>query len=400
MPWAVILASGAILVVVFGIRHSFGLFLDPVDADLAVGRKELAWGIALQNLIWGLSQPFAGRLADRYGSAPVLMGGIMLYGGGLVWLGHAQTIADIQAGVILFCGLGLAGASFPIALAAVGKHVAADRRSSALGLASTGGSMGQFMMAPVCFWLLTSLGWREAFWVLAVGVIMIGLVALVIMKCQPVIVEKTALPDDEPRPSEKSRRVIRRGMILLCMGFFVCGFQVVFIMTHLPSFLADRALAPQVAAVALSLVGFFNIIGTLGAGWLGGRYRKSMLLCGVYGIRALAISGFVFITPLDDVAVYGLCIIIGLTWLATIPLTSGLTADFCRRKYLATAFGVVFLSHQTGAFLGAWVGGWWRERAEGYELIWLVAAGLGIMAALLHAAIPRAPTPVHSANPA
>ena len=392
MPWAIILASVAILIVIFGIRHSFGLFLDPIDADMAASRADLALGIAFQNLIWGLSQPFAGRLADRYGSIPVLMGGILLYSGGLVWLGLSETIADIQTGLILLCGVGLAGSSLPITLAAVGKHVVLDRRSVALGLTSTGGSVGQFMMAPVCFWLLTSLGWREALWILAIGVVVIGFLALLIMKCQPATGQETARIDDEPRPSAPNRRVIRRGMTLLCMGFFVCGFQVVFIMTHLPSFLADHGLAPPVAATALSLVGFFNIIGTLVTGWLGGRYRKSMLLSGLYSIRAVAISGFAFINPLDDVVVYGLCIIIGLTWLATIPLTSGLTADFCRRKYLATAFGIVFLSHQVGAFFGAWIGGWWRQQADGYEAIWLVATGLGFMATLLHVVIPRPPS--------
>ncbi len=392
MPWTVILASGAILILIFGIRHSFGLFLDPITADLTANRADLALAIATQNLIWGLSQPFAGRLADRYGSTPVLMGGILLYSGGLVWLGFSQTIADIQAGLILLCGLGLAGASLTVTLAAVGKRVVPERRSVALGLTSTGGSMGQFVMAPVCFWLLTSLGWREALWTLAVGFVTIGLLAVLIMKYQNVANQETARIEDEPRPSGEDRQVIRRGMILLCMGFFVCGFQVVFIMTHLPSFLADRAFAPSVAAVALSLVGFFNIVGTLVAGWLGDRYRKSMLLCALYAIRALAIGGFALISPLDDAAVYGLCIIIGLTWLATIPLTSGLTADFCRRKYLATVFGIVFLSHQIGAFFGAWIGGWWRQHAGGYEPVWLAAAGLGFVAALLHVAIPRPPS--------
>jgi MFS family permease len=367
-----------ILALSLGIRHGFGLFLPPMSAEFGWGREVFAFAIALQNLIWGLAQPFAGAVADRFGARRTIILGGILYGLGLLTMGLADSPWSLSLSAGLLIGLGLSGTSFSVILGAVGRAVPVEKRSLAMGIVAAAGSFGQFAMLPGTLGLISWLGWSAALFALAL------LVAL--------ILPLATMVKDRPLPSLGQEQTLREalreaaghsGFWLLGLGFFVCGFQVVFIGVHLPAYLVDQHLPALVGTTVLALVGLFNIFGTYGAGWLGGRISKPRLLSALYLARAVVITLFV-LTPLTAWSAYAFGIAMGLLWLSTVPLTNGTVATLFGVRNLSMLGGIVFLFHQLGAFMGGWLGGYLYDRTGSYELVWQIAILLSLMAAALN----------------
>lgn len=374
-----ILVSGAlILALSLGIRHGFGLFLAPMSAEFGWGRETFAFAIALQNLIWGIAQPFTGAIADRFGAMRTVLVGGILYAVGLVLMGYSDSAFSLSMSAGLLIGVGLSGTSFSVILGAVGRAVPLERRSMAMGISAAAGSFGQFAMLPGTLGLIGWLGWSAA--LLALGL----LVAL--------IVPLAALMRDKPLPVQGHEQTLgealreaagHSGFWLLSLGFFVCGFQVVFIGVHLPAYLVDRHLPATVGTTVLALVGLFNVFGTYIAGWLGGKMSKPRLLTGLYLLRAVVIVAFIW-TPLSVWTAYAFGIAMGLLWLSTVPLTNGTVATLFGVRNLSMLGGITFLFHQVGAFLGGWLGGYVYDHTGNYNLVWQISILLSLLAGLLN----------------
>ncbi|WP_090731176.1 MFS transporter [Azotobacter beijerinckii] len=374
----VLLGASLILAISLGVRHGFGLFLAPMSGEFGWGREVFAFAIALQNLIWGLAQPFTGALADRYGAARAVVVGGVLYAVGLALMALADSLWTLSLSAGLLIGLGLSGTSFSVVLGVVGRAVSAEQRSMAMGIAAAAGSFGQFAMLPGTLGLIGWLGWSSA--LLALGL----LVAL--------IVPLVGLLRDNPQPPRADEQSLgealreaaaHSGFWLLALGFFVCGFQVVFIGVHLPAYLVDQHLPARVGTTVLALVGLFNVFGTYIAGWLGGRHAKPRLLTALYLLRGVVIVAFVYL-PLSEWSAYAFGMTMGLLWLSTVPLTNGTVATLFGVRNLSMLGGIVFLFHQLGAFLGGWLGGWLYDRTGSYELVWQLSIALSLIAALLN----------------
>lgn len=378
-PTLIVVVGCVIALLTFGVRSGFGLFLGPMSAQLGWGREVFALAIAVQNLLWGLGQPFAGALADRYGAGRVLATGGLLYALGVYLMAVTTTPSMLMLSAGLLVGLGLAGASFSIVLAAFSRMVSAEKRSWALGIGTAAGSLGQFLMVPLGQAFLSAYGWVTALMLLSA--------------CVALVVPLSSVLAGKPQHSDSAHEqsigeALReagghRGYWLLISGFFVCGFHVAFIQTHLPAYLADAGLGAQVGAWALALVGLFNIIGAYTSGILGGRYSKKYLLSVLYLGRAIAIAVFVLV-PVSLASVLIFSAVMGLLWLSTVPLTSGLVAQIFGTRYMATLFGIVFFSHQVGAFLGVWLGGYFYDATGSYALVWWLGVALGVLASILH----------------
>ncbi|HVF62581.1 MAG TPA: MFS transporter [Casimicrobiaceae bacterium] len=368
-----------VLTISMGIRHGFGLFLQPMSTDLNWGRETFALAMAVQNLMWGVTQPFTGMLADRYGTAKIVFVGAVLYVLGLFTMAHATTPAMLvlTAGVLI--GTGLSGLTFSIVAGVLGRRYPPEKRSMVLGVSAAAGSFGQFAMLPATQFLLSTLGWYGA-------LIALGVIGLAIVPLAAALVEKRI--DATHGPTQSVKEALReafahRGYVLLTVGFFVCGFQVVFIGVHLPSFLADRGMPMSVAVMALALIGLFNIIGTFTTGWLGSRVPKRYILSTIYFARAVAIAIFL-VVPLSVASVYAFAIAIGLLWLSTVPPTNGIVAQVFGVRYLSMLAGFTFLSHQLGSFLGAWLGGKLFDTLGSYDLVWYLSIALGVLAGLIN----------------
>ncbi|WLG97186.1 MFS transporter [Pseudomonas sp. FP198] len=374
----VLVGSALILALSLGVRHGFGLFLAPMSADFGWGREVFAFAIALQNLIWGLAQPFTGALADRFGAAKVVLIGGVLYALGLVFMGLADSPWSLSLSAGLLIGIGLSGTSFSVILGVVGRAVPAEKRSMGMGIASAAGSFGQFAMLPGTLGLIGWLGWSAA--LLALGLLVALIVPLVSMlKDAP-----APLSGHEQTLSEALREACSHsGFWLLAVGFFVCGFQVVFIGVHLPAYLVDQHLPASVGTTVLALVGLFNIFGTYTAGWLGGRMSKPRLLTGLYLARAVVIGLFLWL-PVTTTTAYVFGMAMGFLWLSTVPLTNGTVATLFGVRNLSMLGGIVFLFHQLGSFLGGWLGGVVYDRTGSYDLIWQVSILLSLLAAALN----------------
>lgn len=378
-PAVVLVCAGLVLTIGMGIRHGFGLFLQPMSTDLGWGRETFALAMAVQNLTWGATQPFAGMLADKYGTARVVVIGALLYVLGLFAMAHADTPVALvlTAGVLI--GVGLSGVTFSIMAGVLGRAFPPEKRSMALGISAAAGSFGQFAVLPATQLLLTTLGWYGALVALgAVGLLMVPLAAA--------LVEKRAAHAHAFQQSAGQAVVEafgHRGYLLLTLGFFVCGFQVVFIGVHLPAFLADRGMPPHVAVTALALVGLFNIVGTYTTGWLGSRVPKRYILSAIYFGRAAVIALFLLV-PMSVWSVYAFAVAMGLLWLSTVPPTNGIVAQVFGVRYLAMLAGFTFLSHQVGSFLGAWLGGRLFDTLGSYDLVWYLSIALGIVAGLVN----------------
>ncbi|MFQ5764203.1 MAG: MFS transporter [Rhodospirillales bacterium] len=385
--WLVILAGALVGSVSMGIRQSFGLFLPSITADLGIGREAFAFALALQNLLWGVFSPFVGALADRYGSGRMIATGGAVYGAGLLVMSGAESAIVLNVGAGLLLGFATAATGFAVVLGAVARRVPAKRRSMALGIAAAGGSFGQFYMAPVSQGLIGTVGWAQALFVIAFLALSMTVVAAALTG--------KASDATEGDPTQTMGQAIaearaHKGFWFLTTGFFVCGFQVMFVAVHLPAYLQDSGFSAATGAAALALIGFFNIIGTFAFGALGGRHSKKYLLSGLYVLRAAVITAFL-VLPKTEVSVLVFAASLGVLWLATVPLTSGLVAQIFGVRYMSTLFGGVFLSHQIGSFLGVWWGGYVFDATGSYDQVWIAAILLGVAAGLLHLPIADRP---------
>ncbi|MGH2341754.1 MFS transporter [Segnochrobactraceae bacterium EtOH-i3] len=387
-----VIACGCLLIVVsFGPRTALGLFLQPMTLDRGWSREAFSLAVAIQNLMWGLGQPFAGALADRFGTARVLAGGAVLLSISLALSAHVETALGFQiAGGVLF-GLGSAAASFSIVLAAFGRAVSERQRTIAFGIGTAAASLGQLLYAPLAVWLIDATGWQEALVVFALLVLAVPLLAVPLQGRSI-----SAAGASQTLSAAISQAFGHGSYVLLVIGFFVCGFHVSFIMTHLPPYLDDMGLDAFWGGAALATIGLFNIVGSLAAGVIAGRCPKQNSLAVIYFARAAVIAAFVLL-PVSPVTVILFAAGMGLLWLSTVPFTSGLVAVMFGPRYLATLFGFVFLSHQIGAFLGVWLGGLLYDETGSYSLVWWISVGLGVFAGLVH--LPIRETPVNQVVP-
>jgi len=385
----ILVAGSAVTAVSLGIRSTFGLFLTPVTAALQTDRAGFALAIAIQNLVWGFGQPVAGAIADRFGAPRVLATGGVLYTAGVFGMSRATNVTGFYLTGGLVVGLAMAAASFAVVLAAVGRIAPPERRTSAMGMVTAAGSIGQFLLVPTAGRLEDAMGWRSALATL-------GAVALVVIAMAPVLREARRA-DGTAAPAAPFRPALQRALrhpsyLLLCAGFFVCGFHVTFIGTHLPAYLGDVGLTKGTGARAVALIGLFNIAGSLAAGRLAGRFAKNRLLSIVYGARAVAIVGLVLLPHTPAVALaFGA--VMGLLWLSTVPLTSGIVVGQFGVANAGSLFGVVFLAHQIGAFVGVWYGGWLADATGSYVSVWWLAVALGVFAAVINLFVSDAPAP-------
>lgn len=388
-PVVIVAAGCMIALITFGVRAGFGVFLAPISTDLGWGREVFAFAIAIQNLVWGAAQPVAGGIADRYGSGRVLAVGGILYAAGVYLMSISTSPLEMQISAGVLIGLGLAGASFAVVLAAIGRAVAPERRSFALGLGTAAGSLGQFLLVPVGQGLLAEYGWTMA-------LVLLSILSLAII---PLAGALTGRSKASPGEADQALGAALReagghsSYMYLTAGFFVCGFQVVFIAIHLPAYITDIGLPLELGGYALALVGLFNVIGSVAAGYFGGRFSKKYLLTGIYLLRSVVIAAFVLAPP-SATGVLLFSAAMGLLWLSTVPLTSGLVAQFFGVRYMATLFGIVFFSHQIGSFLGVWLGGYLFDATGSYDIVWWINVALGLGAAILHwpiveRAVPR-----------
>ncbi len=378
-PILILLAGGMAMTLALGARHTFGLYLTPMTTDLGWARQTFAFALAAQNLIYGLAQPFSGMLADRFGAGRVMLGGTLLYVLGLVLMADTSTGLELTFSAGLLIGTGVSCVSFSIVFGAVARAFPPEKRSVALGVAGAAGSFGQFVMLPYGQMLISALGWQQSLLVLAATVALIVPLSLILYEPKP----PTGTGTQQSIPEALREALGHRGFLLLCAGYWVCGFQLMFISVHFPAFLIDRGMTPEVGMTALALIGLFNIFGSYAWGWLGGRYSKKRLLSLLYFMRALNIAAFI-VVPITPGSVYLFAAIIGFLWLGTVPLTSGLIAHIFGVRYLSTLGGISFLSHQVGSFFGVALGGFLFDQTGSYNIMWIVAIMAGLFAAAVN----------------
>ncbi len=387
-PVPVVLACGcAVALIGLGLRSAFGLFQTDLVEVREWGRDTFSLAFALQNLAWGLGQPIAGALADRYGTGRVIVGGAFLYALGI--LGTAQLESalalNLMFGVVL--GLGMSASSFTIVLSAFGRAITPARRTLAFGLGTAAGSLGMFVFGPLGAVLIAQSGWYTALLIFA------GIAMSMLLFAFP-LQGRSEAPDakEQSLRGALGEALHYRSYVLLVIGFFVCGFHVAFIIAHMPAYLRDLGFGAQLGGIALALIGLFNVVGSLVAGAIGQRMSKAYALSALYLLRAVVIAGFVLL-PVTPASVIVFSALMGLLWLSTVPLTSGLVAVMFGPRYMATLFGVVFLSHQIGSFFGVWLGGIIYVETGSYDMLWWIGVLLGVLAALVHLPIRDAPGP-------
>jgi MFS family permease len=385
----VVLACGVIILILsFGIRTSFGIFLNPVTESLGIGREAFALAMGVQNLLWGLAQPFAGAIADRYGPGRVVAVCGALYALGLYLMAEAGTPGELMLSAGFLIGIALSGTGFPVVLAVISRSVREENRSLFLGIGSAGGSSGQLLMVPAGHLLLGEFGWVTALLILAaITCVTVPLAAAFAGRSGS---SGVGVIRDQSIAEAVQEAGRHSGFWFLTAGFFVCGFHVAFIATHLPAFILDKGGSAAIGAAALAVIGLGNIIGSFTCGVLGGRYSKKYVLSALYLGRALTFTLFVLV-PLSDASILIFSAVIGMLWLGTVPLTSGLVGQIFGVRYMAMLFGFVFFSHQLGSFLGAWFGGYIFDRTGSYEPVWWISVALGVVAAVLHWPIKEAP---------
>jgi MFS family permease len=378
-PAVVLICGGLALTVALGTRHSFGLFLLPMTMDLEWNRQTFAFAMALQNLVYGIAQPFTGMIADRFGAARVMIAGTVIYALGLLWMANPAGGTDFTLSAGVMIGLALSCSGFSIVFGVIGRAFPPEKRSTALGIAGAAGSLGQFVMLPFGQLLINQIGWHYALMTL-------GLVVLVIAPLSAAMVEDRSEQPAQSRQSipEALREAARhQGFWLLCLGYTVCGFQVMFISIHFPAYMVDQKMTPEIGMTALALIGLFNVLGSYTWGWLGGRHTKKYLLSALYLTRSVAIAIFIAF-PVSPWSVYLFGAVIGFLWLGTVPLTSGVIAQIFGVKYLSTLTGIAFLFHQIGSFLGIGVAGYLYDTTGSYTVMWILTIAMGIVAGILN----------------
>jgi predicted MFS family arabinose efflux permease len=376
-----VLLCGALIVTLsMGIRHGFGLWLQPITMDRGWSRETFAFALAIQNLAWGLAGPFAGMLADRFGAFRVLLVGALLYAAGLVLMAVSTSGLAFTGSAGLILGMAQSGTTYAVVYGVIGRNVAPEKRSWAMGVAAAAGSFGQFLMVPVENWLIGSFGWQNALFLL--GCLALAIVPLAFGLKEP---KATSQPGVHQQSIGHALREAFSypSFQLLMAGYFVCGFQVVFIGVHMPSYLKDNGLTPNVATTALALIGLFNVFGTYAAGSLGQRMQKKYILSSIYALRSVAIVIFLSV-PLTPWSVYIFASVMGFLWLSTVPPTNAVIAQIFGVQYMSMLGGFVFLSHQVGSFLGVWLGGKLYDTTGSYDVVWWIAVALGIFAALVN----------------
>jgi len=393
---AVIIGFGCLIgMIAFGPRSTLGFFLSPLSTANHWGRDVFAFALALQNLLWGVGQPFAGVIADRFGAMRVLSLGALMYAAGLALMAHATSAAflDFSAGILI--GFGLAGSSFMVVLAAFGKLLPAPWRSTAFGLGTAAGSFGQFLFSPLAVLLMNQYGWQTTLLIFAVGVCAILPLSLALATPQAGTANGTQ-PMAEAVPQSLQQALgeafAHRSYVFLVLGFFTCGFQIAFITVHLPSYLVERGLSASIGGWTIGTIGLFNIVGSITSGWLCDRMPRRYLLSIIYFGRAAAILAFIVfpITPFSSLA---FAAAMGLMWLSTVPPTNGIIALLFGTQWLGTLSGVAFLSHQVGGFLGVWLGGFVFDRTGSYDTVWWLAILFGLLSALINLPIVEKPVP-------
>ncbi len=386
-PLIVIAAGCLIALVGFGARSAYGLLLEPMTSARGWGRETFAFALAIQNLVWGFGVPFASMLADRYGPSRVLAAGAIVYGIGTAGMATTTTGVGLTLFGGILTGLGIALTSFSIALAAMAKVVEPGRQSLVLGIGTSAGSLGQVIFSPLSQLVIAEYGWDSALFFLAASVLFIVPLAFVL----PGNADTESHTAIEQGLGEAIIEAVRhRGYVLLTLGFFVCGFHVAFITVHFPAYVKDLGLAAEVGAYAIAIIGLFNIVGSFLSGVAGQRWPKKNGLVVIYSLRALAIAGLL-IADKTPSTIYLFAATMGILWLSTVPLTSGIVAQVFGLRFMATLFGIVFLSHQLGSFLGVWLGGYLYDRTGTYDVVWWTGVALSVAAALIHVPINERP---------
>ncbi len=383
----VLVCGAAIVTLSMGIRHGFGLWLQPVTQAQGWTRETFSMAIAIQNLTWGFAGIFAGMLADKFGAFRVIIGGAILYALGLFGMAHAPTplLFALTAGVLI--GMAQAGTTYAVIYGVIGRNVSLEKRSWAMGVAAAAGSFGQFLMVPTEGFLISNLGWQQA-------LVVLGAAALLIAPLAWGLHEPRFAGAAAPKREQTILQALKEAFSypsfqLLMAGYFVCGFQVVFIGVHMPSYLRDKNLSPAVASYALALIGLFNVFGTYAAGALGQRLQKKNILAFIYFARSIAITLFLLV-PLSPMSVYIFSSVMGLLWLSTVPPTNATVAQIFGVAHLSMLSGFVFFSHQIGSFMGVWLGGYLYDKTGSYDIVWYIAIALGVAAALVNLPVREA----------
>jgi len=392
----ILLATGVVLTLSMGVRHGFGFWMQPISQAHSWTRETYSLALALQNLLWGAFGPFAGMVADRWGTQRVVIAGAFSYMAGLLWMATVTQPALFVIGSGVFIGLGLACTAFGAVSGIIGRAAPVEKRSWAFGVSGAASSFGQFLMMPVEQQLISAIGWQHAFYALA-GVVFLLMIPMTSFMREPK--HEAAAGGVHQSVGEAMREAVgNRSFLLLVAGYFVCGFQLVFVGAHLPAYLKDKGIAtPGVAVMALALIGLFNIFGSFTAGQLGGRMPKRYLLSSIYFARSVVI-GLFLLAPLSQWSVYLFAAAIGFLWLATVPLTNGIIAGVFGLKHMSMLAGVVFLSHQVGSFIGVWLGGYVFDKLGSYDVVWGITLGLGIFAGLANLPIDERPLSRSAAN--
>ena len=393
---AVILAACLIALIGFGTRSSFGLYLEPMTVANGWSRETFGLAMAIQNLLWGIGVPIAGAIADRYGPGLVIAVGAVIYGMGVAGMAVSDSGLALHLTGGLLVGVGVAFTSFSLALAAIARIVSPERRSLALGFGTAAGSLGQVLLSPFSQALISNYGWYDS-------LVVVSFITLVMIPLAFTLPGTSGAPGEAPSNQTMGEALgeamTHRGYVLLTVGFFVCGFHVAFLTVHFPAYVTDLGLPAQVGAYALSIVGLVNIIGAFMAGIVGQRFSKKMSLSAIYFGRAVVIAALL-VAPPSELTIYLFSIAMGLFWLSTVPLTTGIVAQIFGLKFMATLFGVVFLSHQIGSFLGVWLGGVFYDRTGSYDLMWWAGIFFGVFAAIVHLPIDEKPLPRLALRPA
>ena len=382
-PMIVLIAGCVVAIINFGVRSTFGLFTLPITEANQWPRETFSLAIAIQNLVWGIATPIAGMLADRYGSARVLMAGAVLYALGVLVMNNTSDPMIFNVGGGIIVGVGIAMSSFSIVMAALGRIVPPEKRSWAFGLATASGSLGQFIFAPFAAALLSAYGWHNALATLAFSSLLIILFALPLLVQNTKASAKVAGEADLTMGQAIGKAFGERSYVLLTAGFFVCGFQLAFITVHLPPYLAEHGISKELAGLAMGLIGLFNVAGSYLSGIIGGRGEKRLPLSVIYFLRSLSVVAFITL-PITPVTTLIFTATMGFLWLSTVPLTMGLVTVMFGTRYMATLYGFVFLSHQIGSFLGVWLGGKLYDIYGNYDIVWWLGVALGVFAAIVH----------------
>jgi MFS family permease len=397
-PLVIIICGCAIALLSFGPRSSLGFFVQPMSREFSWGRDVFGLALAVQNLLWGLGQPVAGAIADRFGVLRVMCVGAVLYAGGLLMMRYAATPLSLDIGAGVLIGFGLSGCSFNLVLSAFSKLLPPERRGVALGAGTAAGSFGQFLFAPFGVAMIGNFGWQTALMVFAVLMLLIVPLSLA-LATPPAPSSNLPAADQQSFKTALAEAFGHRSYVLLVLGFFTCGFQLAFITVHLPAYLVDRGIPAQTGGWVIAAIGLFNIIGSLGVGWLQNRLPKRYILSTIYFIRAMSIVAFISF-PITTFSAIMFGAVTGLTWLSTVPPTSALVAIMFGTRWFATLFGFAFVSHQVGGFLGVWLGGIAFEKFGSYTPIWWLAVLFGVLSALINLPIVEAPVARPVAQPA